>query len=604
MKCPLVILSIIFCSVRILAQEAVVKDSATRELLQGVSVRIYFEGRISGLVSNKDGRFVINQDFDSVRLSIIGYQSIIYRKQLEEKKLLEFHLVQQPAILEEITVSPLSAMDIIQKTIAAIPAFQPKNNFQNRGFYREIIKDKEHYFSVAEATFLAQYFPSKQSFKLQLEQGRSKEEVAYTRLFEDFHPGGGPQWVASESFVTSIPDFLNPKKIKLFKYKKEKMQELDGRRLYCISFDQDPLVKEALEKGKIYIDSEDYGIVQFEAENSPLGTPYIKNLSGTDKVFASILHIDFKRKSWKRKIQFSRAGDQLVMSHVGAQLKIGYQQPKKTIDLDLTVQIELLMTDIKAPVTNEISKEESWKQKDLAMNLPTDFDSHFWGTENIISPTEEIKGIVESISKSNKDTLKNSLVEGWHYINRNLFLAQQQNDTILMLPLMKSIWEDEQTGGLMYQTNEGDFSIETNISVVKKTNNAEMPDKGFQQAGIMVRSGDEKKEHYILLTLGSGGSGSPKLFFKRTIDDKTKNIIMHEQSMNGTIRMVKKGIKLNAYFKPEHGNEWQDAGEYEADWLNKRLQVGLALFAHFVGDGPKMKPDMQVFFSGIQIRVI
>jgi hypothetical protein len=603
------LVSFCLCIIQLHAQEtnsldAEVKNAATGELLQGVSVRIYASGKISGLISNKEGRFVIRHDFDSLKLSMIGYQSITYRKTSGEQKMLDFHLTQQPVMLEEVTVNPLSATDIIKKTIAAIPGFQPKNNFQSRGFYREIIKDREHYFSVAEATFLSQYFPSKKSFKLQLEQGRSKEEVAYTRLFEDFHPGGGPQWVASESLVTSIPDFLNLKKIHLFQYKKEKMQELDGKRLYCISFNQEPNAKEALEKGKIYIDAEDYGIVQFEAENSPYGTPYIKNLTGTDKIFASILHIDFKRKGWKRNIEFVKIDDQRVMSHVTAQLQIGYKQPRKNIELDLTIKAELLMTDLMVPVTTEITKVESWKREDLAMNLPTDFDAHFWGQENIISPTEEIKRIVESISRSNQDTLKNTMVEGWHYINKNLFLTQQQNDTILMLPLMKSLWEDEQTGGMMYRTEEGDFSIESNISLTKKTNNTEMPDKGFQQAGIIVRSGEEKKENYILLALGSGGSGSPKLFFKRTIDDKTKSVIMHEQTMNGTIRIIKKAGKLKAFFRPERRTEWEDAGEYEADWLNRKLQVGLALFAHFSGDGPKMKPDMQVVFSGIQIQGI
>jgi hypothetical protein len=42
--------------------------------------------------------------------------------------------------------------------------------------------------------------------------------VTYTRLFEDFHPGGGPQSVAEKSFVVERPDFLNEKKIKFFVY--------------------------------------------------------------------------------------------------------------------------------------------------------------------------------------------------------------------------------------------------------------------------------------------------------------------------------------------------------------------------------------------------
>src|SRR5678809_1500352 len=84
----------------------------------------------------------------------------------------------------------------------------------------------------AEAVFLAQYCPKGKSYKLKLLQGRSKEDVTYTRLFEDFHPGGGPQSVAEKSFAIDQPDFLNGKKIKFFNYKIDSMVQFDERWLY------------------------------------------------------------------------------------------------------------------------------------------------------------------------------------------------------------------------------------------------------------------------------------------------------------------------------------------------------------------------------------
>ncbi len=52
-----------------------------------------------------------------------------------------------------------------------------------------MIHDSLQYYSVAEAIFDAQFNIQNKSFKLKMEKGRSKEDVAYTRLFEDFHPG-------------------------------------------------------------------------------------------------------------------------------------------------------------------------------------------------------------------------------------------------------------------------------------------------------------------------------------------------------------------------------------------------------------------------------
>src|SRR5450432_2159008 len=199
-----------------------VTDAATGEPLTGASISIYTAGNVSGLVSNKDGRFAMNEiiRFDSLKFSMVGYHSkIFYQKELIGANYLEIKLTVAPSELKEIVIRPPVAIEIIKLAIAKINSYLPDDIFESRGFYREIIKDRENYFSVAEAVFKAQYFPKKETYKLQLIRGRSKEDVSFTRLFEDFHPGGGPQSVAGNSFITSRPDFLNPKKINDFNYK-------------------------------------------------------------------------------------------------------------------------------------------------------------------------------------------------------------------------------------------------------------------------------------------------------------------------------------------------------------------------------------------------
>mgnify|MGYP007082079220 CR=1 FL=1 len=154
---------------------------------------------------------------------MVGYHSqVIFSRDFVAGNDAEIRLEPAPADLDEVVIRRTTALDIVKKTITAISFLQPADKFESKGFYREIIKDRENYFSVAEAVFMAQYFPGKESCKLKLVQGRSKEDIAYTRLFEDFHPGGGPQSAAGKSFVVDRPDFLDSKKIKYFKYKNTK----------------------------------------------------------------------------------------------------------------------------------------------------------------------------------------------------------------------------------------------------------------------------------------------------------------------------------------------------------------------------------------------
>jgi hypothetical protein len=586
-----------------------VLDAITGEPLPAASVILFSSSKKTGLVANKEGVFSFTASVDSIRVSMVGYRSkTIFSKEFINKNYFEVRLEPVPAELSEVIVKKTTALDIIKKVIAAIPSFQPKENFENKGFYREIIKDRENYFSVAEAVFAAQYYPVKEAYKLKLIQGRSKEDVAYTRLFEDYHPGGGPQSAISKSFILELPDFLDIKKIKYFTYKIDSLVQFDNRWLYSISFDQKPDVKQALEKGRLLIDADEFAVVKYDAENSPIGTPYIKDLTGSDKIFAALLNIDLKRKAWKHRVDFIKVDDKWILSYVESERKIGYKQEKKKIDLDLTINSEILFTDLVSPITTQINTDEEWKRKNLVRSLPSAFDPGFWGTNNIISPTEQVKSIVEAISKNNNENaitgkqVYDSIAIGWQYMNRNLFVSYQKEDTITMIPIMKCWWEDEKSGGMLFKEMFGDFWFEAKVNVTK-SNIAEMPDKGFQQAGIIIRKKNDQKENYIFLSIGTGGNPTPKISFKKTIESKSKTFAEKLDNMNGWLRIEKKGNKLVALYRSEINNEYKKIGEYSGDWLNTEIQIGLAVYAGFSGDGPKMKPDMKAEVTGIKIEI-
>jgi hypothetical protein len=166
---------------------------------------------------------------------------------------------------------------------------------------------------------------------------------------------------------------------------------------------------------------------------------------------------------------------------------------------------------------------------------------------------------------------------------------------------MKCKWDDDETGAMLYREVDRDFVLESRISLVKNSDHSDRPDRGFQQAGIIVRSANGLKENYVLLSLGTGGNPGSRLFFKRTIDNKSRAVVDKTRGMEGWIRMEKTGKKIVAYFKEKDDDAFKKAGEYDLEWLGNKLQVGLAAFAAFAGDGPKMKPDMKVMFSELKI---
>ena len=342
-----------------------VTDAASGERLPGASISLYTAGALTGMVSNAEGKFMLaaTAHCDSLKVSMIGYHSkTFYTNDFTGSRGLIVQLARAPAVLQEVIVKARNAIDIVKLAIAGIDKWLPAENFENRCFYREIIKDRNSYFSVAEAVFRAQYHPQKHVYALQLVEGRSKEDVSYTRLFEDFHPGGGPQAAVANDLILNRPDFLDLKKINQFTYAVDSVELFDGQLLYSISFDQKPGIKQALEKGRLLINTEDYSIARYEAANSPAGTPYIKSLTGTDKLFARLLNIDFTKKGWQRRADFTLHNGKRQLQYSTVSMAIAYKQPKKNIDLDLQLDIELVMTDLQLPFQKEIAKEEEWEK--------------------------------------------------------------------------------------------------------------------------------------------------------------------------------------------------------------------------------------------------
>jgi hypothetical protein len=580
----------------------VVKDAASGEVLSNASIRYYKEKKQFGLITNREGRFDINgSGVDSITFTMIGYGSKTFYAPFSTS-LDVVHLTNSPSVLDAVVIHSLSATDIVKKAAARISAYQPKTEFESEVFYREIIRDKKAWFSVSEALFQLQFFPKTRDYKLKLATGRSKEDVSYTRLFEDFHPGGGPQRAVEQSFLINVPDCLAPGKMSMFSYHKDSVINDNGKTLYVIGFDQNPGVKEALEKGQVFIAAEDFSVVRYEAVSSPAGSAYIKSLKGTDKLMAEILKVEFKIKAWARRLHFTNLNGQWLLSFAALEHQLSFKQPKKGTDLDLSIESELLFTELHNPLNGAITPDDEWKRKNLVINLPVAFDSSFWGGHAVITPTEELKTIVASIARNNGEPVAPvSSLSDWSAVNRHAFVGYHQADTIVLIPLMKSSWEDESTAGLLYREVTDDFVAQCRINLTKNSSPTEAPDKGFQQAGIMIRNSSGKDEAYVLASIGTGGNQTPKIFFKKTSNSNSKTVVEKLDKLEATLKLEKKGDLVTSYAQIDGKENWVKLGSAKMDTKADRLQVGVACFADFAGDGPKMRPDMKVVITNWKV---
>ena len=171
-----------------------------------------------------------------------------------------------------------------------------------------------------------------------------------------------------------------------------------------------------------------------------------------------------------------------------------------------------------------------------------------------------------------------------------------------MIPLMKHSWEDDETAGMLYKSLTGDFSIETELNISRRSDQLQVPDNGFQQAGIIIRASGEERENNLVLCVGTGGNKNIKYFLRKTENGNSKGPVDNIEGPHQWLRLEKKGNVFSAFIRNDEDQNWKRITDYSLNWGDGPLEVGLMVMARFAGSGPKMKPDMKAVFTNIKVE--
>ncbi|MCO6479326.1 MAG: DUF1349 domain-containing protein, partial [Phaeodactylibacter sp.] len=510
-------------------------------------------------------------------------------------------------LLQAVDVKPVSARALVQEAIARMAENYDAGPHLHPGFFRESIRDQDGYLSVAEGLFEAAFFPEerkKEQLQLRLIKGRLSEDVRSTRLFEDFHPAGSPHRLAGLSLSIHRPAYLQEKYMDRYEYWLDSIIHSDGKALYIVSFDQRPSVKEALSKGRLFIDKESRAIVRMEAGISPRGMPYVDHLSGKDKLFAKLLNIEFLIRRSDLIAEFEKFDGKWYLNNATFHHNITYRQPKKRLGLNLEIYEELLITGLKKEGIQPFSRPEQWDRKQLMLSLPAEYNEAFWGDNNHILPSRALHDIVDSMARepgagiSATDTLSG----GWVLLNSGQAKAYRSGGSIFLKPYMESEWMDEQTGPMLKREKRGDFVFEALVEVQKASDTTQAPDKGFQQGGILVRNPESGHENYLMIGLGAGGNPNLKVGGNFTRNGKS-SLKTDKPNLNRLrLRIRRQGQQFRLSYQIPGTAQWTLLREEELPGFPETAELGLVGYTHFPGNAPAMRPDLLVKFSEINIR--
>ena len=259
---------------------------------------------------------------------------------------------------------------------------------------------------------------------------------------------------------------------------------------------------------------------------------------------ASLLKIDFKRLGHRRTVDYAQFEGKWFLNRVAYRQKISYKQPKKDLDLLLDLDIDLQVTLIDKNAIARISKDKIWRRNQLVSRLPQDFDPNFWGERNHVKPSSEISDLIEEMHNLSGNE-PSQPVQGWNVQRQDIMRAAQADEVMILKPFGTGQWKDVENAGFVYQELIDDFDLAAHVRVRKASNPEELPDKGFQLGGLMVRDPSSTlEENYIQIGIGNRGSSDIKFFKQMTRKAKSRSKVTKYEGGDVWLRATRNTLSI------------------------------------------------------------
>ncbi len=596
MRCPgfLVLLLLSLTAQGQSALNGKVYDAETGQPVIGAHVIGVGVQRV-GTSTNGEGAFVLHarQAPDSLRISCIGYRTTVVPLAATTTSLnirLRPHIVS----LQAVTIKPPSPQQLIRDAVQTLGKTHMLPPLQLRGFYREVIRRDTTYYSVAEAVFESQ-LPRRGDDEalLRLVQGRRSESVSSTRIFEDYHPGGGPNYLLNHLLEAQVPEFLMDEAFDDYVYTIDSIAAYDDKEVYIIHFDQREGLKKNLWKGRIAIEAETHALIDVTYALSDKGAEYRKHLSGTDQIMANLLGIDYTVLDRHTRYSYRMTDGQWKLHQASLTMDIHFRQPRKDIDETFRLEANLLSLGQQPGPLVPFEKNEVWRKNQLVKNLPGEFDEAFWGTDNILRPEASLTAAVASMDILRASALSKSIPEGWNLFHASEANIYQQKNALLIKPYVVSRWKDQEQGPFLWKSAMGDFELTAKVRVTKTQDTLSAPDVGFQLGGLMLRAGQGDSENHVLFGIGCMGNPQIKLVSQHTIRNNSAVYVSKTDTHEMLLRIRRQGATVELLRESE-GNNWTLVRKFTVDQWPAEIQYGIAGFAYVTGSGPKRRPDLLI----------
>ena len=375
-------------------------DSDSHEPL--VFATLTIEGTNIATVSNSEGRFLLKVPKDmqvstTIMVSYLGYKNkmIMLSDLKPDRNKIELDLVS--ISLSEVNVAPKDAHQIIREVI-----YNKRDNYMQEplrmtAFYRETIKRRRSYVSLAEAVVDIHKQPYS-NYRLDgLKLYKARKEADYSKMDTlTFKLQGGPYSTLMLDIMKDPYSILSPEELDYYDFELDNITKVNNNIIYVIDFRQKEYIDDPLFYGKLYVDVNDMAITSAN---------YSINIEDRNKASAMFI----KRKpvgatvyptEASYLVNYRKQDGRYLYSYSRGQVTFKINWKKKLFNTYYTSTIEMASTNWRKAVEKPFKASERIKHNIVLQDQVEGFsDDRFWGDYNVIEPEASIESVIKKIRK-------------------------------------------------------------------------------------------------------------------------------------------------------------------------------------------------------------
>ncbi len=377
-----------------------ITDSKSNDPLVFASLTL--EGTNIATVSNSEGYFSLKVPKDmpvstKIHISYLGYgEKFVSLSELKPtKNRIELDLLS--ISLSEVNVAPKDAHQIIREVIKRKRENYMQDPVRMTAFYRETIKRRRSYVSLAEAVIDVHKQPYS-NYRLDgLRLYKARKDADYSKMDTiTFKLQGGPYSTLMLDIMKDPYSILTVEEMDYYNFKLDNITKVNDKIIYVIDFRQKEYIDEPLFYGKLYVDVESMAISSVN---------YSINIK--DKNRASAMFI--KRKpvgavvyptEASYLVNYRKKDGKYIYSYSRGQITFKINWKKKLFNTFYTSTIEMAVTDWKKSTEKTFKGKERIKHNIILQDKVEGFvDPQFWGDYNVIEPEASIDSVIKKIRK-------------------------------------------------------------------------------------------------------------------------------------------------------------------------------------------------------------